>query len=85
MTTQAEPNHATKIVDPAEIQFLTDAPDTVAVDTRLAAAFLGLEASTLQVWRSTQRQKIPFLKMGRSVRYLMADLRKFRDESRVGV
>ena len=73
-----------QIVDPDAVKFLAEVPGTVAVDTRLAAAFLGLEASTLEVWRCTQRQKIPFLKMGRSVRYLMADLRKFRDESRVG-
>ncbi|MGA7180679.1 MAG: helix-turn-helix domain-containing protein [Thiobacillaceae bacterium] len=39
-----------------------------------AAAFLDTTVGTLQVWRSTGRYGIPFVKIGRSVRYKRADL-----------
>jgi excisionase family DNA binding protein len=39
-----------------------------------AAAFLDTSVGTLQVWRSTGRYGIPFVKIGRSVRYKRADL-----------
>jgi hypothetical protein len=52
-----------------------------------AAKFLGgkitpLSVGTLAVWRCTKRYDLPFLKIGRSVRYRKSDLRKFRDERR---
>ena len=39
-----------------------------------AAAILDTCVGTLQVWRSTGRYKIPFIKIGRNVRYKRADL-----------
>jgi excisionase family DNA binding protein len=39
-----------------------------------AALFLGTSVGTLQVWRSTGRYEIPFVKVGRLVRYKRADL-----------
>jgi excisionase family DNA binding protein len=39
-----------------------------------AAAFLDTSVGTLQVWRSTGRYGIPFVKIGRLVRYKRADL-----------
>lgn len=39
------------------------------VDEKTAAAHLGVEPGTLSVWRSTGRYKVPFVKVGRSVRY----------------
>lgn len=39
-----------------------------------AAAILNTGVGTLQVWRSTGRYKIPFIKIGRNVRYKRADL-----------
>jgi len=39
-----------------------------------AAAILDISVGTLQVWRSTGRYKIPFIKIGRNVRYKRADL-----------
>jgi excisionase family DNA binding protein len=39
-----------------------------------AALYLGLEAQTLAVWHSQGRYDIPVVKIGRSVRYRMADL-----------
>ena len=39
-----------------------------------AAAILDTSVGTLQVWRSTGRYKIPFIKIGRNVRYKRAAL-----------
>jgi excisionase family DNA binding protein len=38
-------------------------------DTRKAAEYLGVEPGTLEVWRCTKRHRIPFIKVGRLVRY----------------
>ena len=42
-----------------------------------AAEMLGLRPGTLNVWRSTRRVNIPFVKIGRAVRYRMSDLHDF--------
>lgn len=39
-----------------------------------AALFLGVSVATLAVWRSTGRHALPFIKVGRSVRYDQAVL-----------
>jgi hypothetical protein len=39
-----------------------------------AAAFLDTSPGTLSVWRSTGRYALPFLKIGRKVRYRKGDL-----------
>jgi len=39
-----------------------------------AAAYLDVTTGTLAVWRSTGRYKIPFIKVGRNVRYKQDDL-----------
>ncbi len=44
------------------------------VDEQKAARFLGNKPGTLAVWRSTGRYNLPFIKVGRSVRYRRADL-----------
>lgn len=45
------------------------------LDEPEAAVVLGnLAPGTLSVWRSTGRYKIPFIKVGRRVRYRRADL-----------
>lgn len=44
---------------------------------REAAAFLGLNEGTLAVWATTQRYDLPYVKVGRSVRYRMSDLEGF--------
>ena len=43
-------------------------------DEKQAAEVLTVEPGTLSVWRSTGRYKIPFVKVGRRVRYRRADL-----------
>lgn len=42
-----------------------------------ATAFLSLAPGTLSVWRSTGRYKLPFIKIGRSVRYRRSVLAQF--------
>jgi predicted DNA-binding transcriptional regulator AlpA len=53
------------------------------LDTRDAAAFLGLSASTLNKMRVTGRGNLPFLKLGpRRVVYHPDDLRRWLDANR---
>lgn len=49
-----------------------------------AAAYLNLSTSTLAVWRCTKRQDLPFIKLGRAVRYRQADLDKWLESQTVG-
>ena len=42
-----------------------------------AADILGLSKGTLEVWRSTGRYNLPFIKMGRYVRYRLSDINAF--------
>ncbi|MBN8436955.1 MAG: helix-turn-helix domain-containing protein [Candidatus Accumulibacter sp.] len=44
------------------------------VDEREAARILDNSPGTLSVWRSTGRYNLPFLKIGRNVRYRRTDL-----------
>lgn len=44
------------------------------LDEKAAAEVLDLKPGTLSVWRSTGRYAIPFVKVGRCVRYRRADL-----------
>ena len=44
------------------------------LDDKAAAAVLDVTPGTLSVWRSTGRYALPFLKVGRKVRYRRADL-----------
>jgi hypothetical protein len=47
------------------------------LNRRDAAAYLGVAASTLAVWSSTNRYNLPYVKMGRLVQYRIADLDNF--------
>lgn len=42
--------------------------------TRQAAEYLGLAKSTLEIWRCRGENGLPYLKMGRAVRYRLSDL-----------
>ncbi|HNF92695.1 MAG TPA: helix-turn-helix domain-containing protein [Accumulibacter sp.] len=44
------------------------------MDEQAAARFLDNSPGTLSVWRSTGRYNLPFIKIGRNVRYRRADL-----------
>ena len=47
------------------------------VDEKRAAQILGVTAGTLSVWRCTRRYPLPYQKIGRAVRYRIADLEAF--------
>ena len=47
------------------------------------ATLLGVSISTLAIWRCTQRYPLPYLKVGRLVRYRRADIEKFLVERTV--
>jgi excisionase family DNA binding protein len=49
------------------------------LDEKQAAEVLTVEPGTLSVWRSTGRYTIPFVKVGRRVRYRRADLLAWLD------
>ncbi len=50
---------------------------TGQISDKQAAEVLGLKPSTLAVWRSTGRYNLPFVKVGRLVRYRVSDLAAF--------
>jgi excisionase family DNA binding protein len=45
--------------------------------TEEAAAYLGIKPRSLEVWRCVGRYGIPFIKVGRLVKYRKADLDAF--------
>lgn len=49
------------------------------IDDRAAAAMLDVTPGTLSVWRSTGRYSLPFVKIGRKVRYRKADIEAWLD------
>ena len=49
-----------------------------------AAAYLGVTIGTLGVWACTKRYKLPYVKIGRSVKYRKSDLDDFISSHTVG-
>ena len=58
----------------------TEKPDLTDTD---AAAYLGVQPSTLKTWRCTHRYNLPFYKVGWFVRYKKSDLDAFIESRRV--
>jgi len=52
-------------------------------DPGKAADFLGVSKETLAVWRCTKRYPLPYVKVGRLVKYREADLTAFVESRRV--
>lgn len=50
------------------------------LDDKQAAAKLTVTPGTLSVWRSTGRYALPFIKVGRKVRYRLTDLDKWLEQ-----
>lgn len=50
------------------------------LDEREAAGVLDVSPGTLSVWRCTGRYNLPFVKVGRKVRYRRADLMAWLEE-----
>jgi excisionase family DNA binding protein len=49
-----------------------------------AAALLRVEPQTLRLWRATGRYGLPFVKVGRCVRYRRCDLEKWIESRVIG-
>jgi hypothetical protein len=49
----------------------------VQVDDKQAAQALGVKPTTLSIWRSTGRYNLPYVKVGRLIRYRVSDLAAF--------
>lgn len=53
-------------------------PEAQALLTRQeAAAYIGVQPNTLATWACTQRYNLPYVKVGRNVRYRRQDLDAF--------
>ena len=51
--------------------------------TQEAADYLGISAGTLAVWRCLSRYPLPFLRIGRNVRYQESDLLAWMESRKV--
>ncbi len=50
-----------------------------------AAEYIGVTPRTLEVWRCTKRHPIPYIKVGRLVKYRQSDLDAFLESRTVEV
>ncbi len=48
-----------------------------------AAKYLGISKGTLEVWASTKRYNLPFVKIGRLAKYKISDLDDFIESRRI--
>lgn len=58
--------------------------DDVLATPEQAAQLLQIAESTLQKWRSTGENNVPFVKIGRSARYRVSDLKAYVERHVVG-
>ncbi len=63
---------------------MTSMPTDTLLTTEEVADITGLSRETLAQWRS-QRRGIPYLKIGRAVRYHSADVQEYLESCRVSV
>ena len=54
------------------------------LNTEQAATYLGVTSRTLEVWRCTKRHAIPYIKVGRLVKYRKAELDHWLAQQTVG-
>lgn len=59
-------------------------PNDLLLTEAQAAEILNVEPGTLSVWRCTKRYNIPFVKVGRSVRYSRKALQDWIDSRTSG-
>jgi Helix-turn-helix domain len=67
---------------PTEANTARIAPELL--DTGPAAEYFGIRGHTLEVWRTSRRYGLPFVKVGRRVKYRRTDLDHFLDARTVG-
>ena len=54
------------------------------LDTKKAAIILDVKPDTLAVWRCTKRYALPYITIGRNIRYWKSDLTSFIAANRKG-
>lgn len=54
------------------------------LDSEQSAEYIGVTAGTLNVWRCTKRYPLPYIKVGRKVRYRLSDLDAFLASRTIG-
>lgn len=59
---------------------LADLPDDSRLSPAQTAELLNVSKDTLQIWRSTGRHNLPFVKIGGRVNYRVGDLRAWIDQ-----
>ncbi len=47
------------------------------LNTEEASQYLGVTRDTLAVWRTTRRYELPYIKVGRLVKYRLTDLNEW--------
>ncbi|MHB0955906.1 MAG: helix-turn-helix transcriptional regulator [Pirellulaceae bacterium] len=55
-------------------QVTLDSPDQL-IDAEETSSILSVTTGTLAVWRSEKRYDLPYIKVGRRVRYRLSDVR----------
>ena len=56
-------------------------PDSL-LNRKEAAEFLGIVPHTLEVWATTKRYNLPYIRVGRIVKYRYSDLLAFVEQNR---
>ena len=52
-------------------------PTQTLLSRKEAAKYLGCTAGTLAIWKCTKRYPLPYVKIGRNIRYRLSDLMDF--------
>lgn len=55
------------------------------LDPAQAAAILGVQVETLNTWRCTKRYPLPYIRVGRRIRYREEDIMAFLASRRVEI
>ncbi len=55
--------------------------NTSLLTRRQAAEYLGIKENTLAVWATTKRHPLPYIKVGRLVKYRLTDLQAFLERN----
>ena len=63
---------------------MSQTPNAKLLSREEAAAYLGLKPQTLAAWAVTGRYGLPMIRVGRSVRYRLADLERWLAARTVG-
>ena len=64
-------------MDTNQVPFGTAVLRSDLLSRKQAAAYLGLSEQTLAIWKCTGRYNLPYVKLGRLVKYRKADLDAF--------